>query len=212
MNPIQNHGAAINARRRRFMMSQFLQTMKPPKAGERNRLPMIAMTGLQIVSPCGGTAATIGAGLAIDRGAGIVVVAGIVDPGPVTKLGSGGGPAAGIGIDGKGGGVALADSAGFSSSVAAALLAAPEPGEGGWAASDAGSGFDSEEEREEAEEEDKDGDESDFAAGKVARNSAIGFQADFVSSQARSAALRLPSATFSRMADSENRPAYCPFR
>ena len=208
MNPIQNHGAAINARRRRFMMSQFLQTMKPPKAGERNRLPMIAMTGLQIVSPSGGTAATIGAGLAIDRGAGIVVKAGIVDPGPVTKLGSGGGPAAGIGIDGKGGGVALADSAGFSSSVAAALLATPEPGEGGWAASDAGSGFDSKE----AEEEDKDGDGSDFAAGNAARNSAIGFQADFVSSQARSAALRLPSATFSRMADSENRPAYCPFR
>ena len=81
-----------------------------------------------------------------------------------------------------------------------------------WAASDAGSGFDSEEEREEAEEEDKDGDESDLATGNVARNSAIGFQADFVSSQARSAALRLPSATFSRMADSENRPAYCPFR
>src|SRR5205085_369078 len=124
MNPIQNHGAAINARRRRFMMSQFLQMMKPPKAGERNRLPMIAMTGLQIVSPSGGTAAV----------AGIVVVAGIVDPGPVTKLGNGGGPTAGIGIDGKGGGVALADSAGFSSSVAAAL----------WAASDAGSGFDSE--------------------------------------------------------------------
>jgi len=165
---------------------------------------MIAMTGLQIVSPCGGTAATIGAGLAIDRAAGIVVVAGIVDPGPVTKLGSGGGPAAGIGIDGKGGGVALEASRGFCSSVAAAL----------WAASDAGSGFDSEEvgEGEEAEEEDKDGDGSGFAAGNAARNSEIGFQADFVSSQARSAALRLPSATFSRMADSENRPAYCPFR
>src|SRR5205085_9651027 len=116
MNPIQNHGAAINARRRRFMISQFLQMMKPPKAGERNRLPMIAMTGLQIVPPSGGTA----------------TAAGIVDPGPVTKLGSGGGPAAGIGIDGKGGGVALADSAGFSSSVAAALLSTPEPGDGGW--------------------------------------------------------------------------------
>jgi len=147
---------------------------------------MIAMTGLQIVSPCGGTA----------------VVAGIVDAGPVTKLGSGGGPAAGIGIDGKGGGVALEASRGFCSSVAAALRAA----------SDAASGFDSEEAGEEAEEEDKDGTGSDFAAGNVARNSAIGFQADFVSSQARSAALRLPSATFSRMADSENRPAYCPFR
>jgi len=147
---------------------------------------MIAMTGLQIVSPCGGTA----------------VVAGIVDAGPVTKLGSGGGPAAGIGIDGKGGGVALEASRGFCSSVAAALRAA----------SDAASGFDSEEAGEEAEEEDKDGTGSDFAAGNAARNSAIGFQADFVSSQARSAALRLPSATFSRMADSENRPAYCPFR
>ena len=45
---------AINARRVRFMISQFLQTMKPPKAGERNKLPMIAMTGLQIVSPSGG--------------------------------------------------------------------------------------------------------------------------------------------------------------
>src|SRR5947209_396398 len=153
MNPIQNHGAAINARRRRFMISQFLQMMKPPKAGERNRLPMIAMTGLQIVSPCGGTA----------------VVAGIVDAGPVTKLGSGGGPAAGIGIDGKGGGVALEASRGFCSSVAAALRAA----------SDAASGFDSEEAGEEAEEEDKDGTGSDFAAGNVARNSAIGFQADF---------------------------------
>src|SRR5205814_9965878 len=80
------------------------------------------------------------------------------------------------------------------------------------AASDAGSGLASEEEGEEAEEEDKEGTGSDFAAGNAARNSAIGFQADFVSSQARSAALRLPSATFSRMADSENRPAYCPFR
>src|SRR5437588_3029518 len=139
MNPIQNHGAAINARRRRFMISQFLQMMKPPKAGERNRLPMIAMTGLQIVSPCGGTA----------------VVAGIVDAGPVTKLGSGGGPAAGIGIDGKGGGVDRGAVAFDSPLVAASSFASD---------AEAGTG-------------------SGFAAGNAARNSEIGFQADFVSSQ-----------------------------
>ena len=51
-----------------------------------------------------------------------------------------------------------------------------------------------------------------FAAGNGARNSEIGFHAAFAWSQARSLALRLPSATFSRMADSEKRPAYCPFR
>src|SRR5437763_7243760 len=103
MNPSQNHGAAIIARRRRFMINQFRQMMKPPKAGVRNKLPMIAITGLQIVSPAGGAASGIDAVARIDVGAGIV------DPGPEIKLGSGGGPAAGIGIVGNGGGVALAD-------------------------------------------------------------------------------------------------------
>jgi hypothetical protein len=147
-------------------------------------------------------------------------------------VGSGGGPAAGIVIVGKGGGIAL------TASVAAAPLTPPEPGEGGWAAwesdsgsiagsiffsastspaaaglaapepGEGGSAFDSEAE----EEEDNGGAASDVADGNFAKNSEIGFQADLASSHARSVALRLPSATFSRMTDSEKRPAYCPFR
>src|ERR1043166_6525465 len=167
------------------MISQFLQMMKPPNAGERNKLPMIAMTGLQIVSPCGGCG--------IDG-----VVAGIDDPGPGTEIGSGGGPADGMVTVGNGGGFGVAagvSPAIFPSSVAAAL----------WAASP--SDFASE------PEEDTDGAAgSDLVSGNTANNSEIGFQAAFASSHARSVALRLPSATFSRMADSEKRPAYCPFR
>src|SRR6476469_3742875 len=88
-NPSQNHGAATIARRRRFIFSQFRQMMNPPKAGERKKLPRIAMYGLQIVSPGGGCCPA---------------VAGIVDPGPVATLGSGGGPTVGIGNTGNGGG------------------------------------------------------------------------------------------------------------
>src|SRR2546423_15066266 len=116
MNPSQNHGAAISARRRRFMISQFLQTMKPPKAGERNRLPTIAMTGLQIVSPCGGTATV----------AGIVVVAGIVDPGRGMTVGNGGGPDAGIVIVGNGGGGGPPASPGFFFSLSPPRVSPPE--------------------------------------------------------------------------------------
>src|SRR2546423_2921255 len=117
-------------------------------------------------------------------GCGDVVVAGIDDPGPGIEVGNGGGPAAGIGIVGSGGGFA---------GVVAAVSAAAFPASV-FSSADADAGA------------------SDFALGKAARNSEIGFHADFVSSHARSVALRLPSATFSRMADSEKRPAYCPFR
>jgi len=48
---------------------------------------------------------------------------------------------------------------------------------------------------------------TELAAGGEARNSEIGFHADFASSQARSVGLKLPSAILSRMADSEKRPA-----
>lgn len=50
------------------------------------------------------------------------------------------------------------------------------------------------------------------AAAPDARNSGIGCHEDFVSFQARSAELKLPSAILSRMADSEKRPASWPFR
>jgi hypothetical protein len=49
-------------------------------------------------------------------------------------------------------------------------------------------------------------------AGADPRNSEIGCQEDFASFQARSVRLKLPSVIFSRMADSEKRPASCPFR
>lgn len=49
-------------------------------------------------------------------------------------------------------------------------------------------------------------------AADEARNSEIGCQADLPSSHARSARLKVPFAIFSRMADSEKRPAYCPLR
>jgi len=126
------------------------------------------MTGLQMVSPSGGWGVdglTTGAGL------------GNTD-------GSGGGPAAGIDIVGKGGGITRGAAA-FGSSV----IGGPDT----TSATAAGPG-------------------SDFAVGNAAKNSEIGFHADFASSHARSVALREPSATFSRMADSEKRPAYCPFR
>src|SRR3954468_6410775 len=103
MNPSQNHGAAMSARRRRFMISQLRQMMSPPNAGVSRKLPRMAITGLQIVSPSGGTAAEVA------PGAGIDLVAGMVDPSTGSMLGKGGGPAAGIGIgigidiDGNGG-------------------------------------------------------------------------------------------------------------
>ena len=185
-NPSQNHGAAIIARRRRFIRSQFRQIRKPPNAGVNRMLPKIAMYGLQIVSPSGGAPDATAA------------VAGIVDPGPVGPLGNGGGPAAGIGIEGNGGGVTRC-TAGFVSSVAAGLRPASDCGSASVSASIFFSGatalagaF--------------------VTAGNAARNSEIGFQADFASSHARSLALRLPSATFSRINDSEKRPAYCPLR
>src|SRR4051794_25817554 len=103
MNPNQNHGAAMSARRRRFMISQLRQMRSPPNAGVRRKLPRMAITGLQIVSPSGGTAAEVA------PGAGIDLAAGMVDPSTDSRLGNGGGPAAGIGIgidiDGNGGGV-----------------------------------------------------------------------------------------------------------
>ena len=134
--------------------------------------------------------------------------------------GNGGGPAArtGVGvagstaaIEGRGGGLGRGVRAGLTSSVAAAVLATPKPAEGGWAAVDAGSasaaaafslsaagGLETA--------------GANVAVGSAARNSEIGFQEDFASSQARSVGLKLPSAIFSRMAYSEKRPANCPFR
>jgi hypothetical protein len=154
----------------------------------------MATYGLQIVSPAGGSATGD-------------PVAGIDDPGPGVTVGeitegNGGGPAAGIGIEGRGGGVSRADSAGLSSSVAAALLATPKPGEGRWAAWDGGSASAAGAALADIE----------VVAGTDPRNSEIGFQEDFASSQARSVGLKLPSAILSRMADSEKRPANCPFR
>src|SRR6266404_4294157 len=121
---------------------------------------------------------------------------------PETIKGNGGGPAAGIVIEGSGGGVSRGDSAGLSSSVAAALLATPKPSEGGSAAWDGGSASAAGALLGDVE----------VAAGTDARNSEIGFQEGFASSQARSVGLKLPSAILSRMADSEKRPANCPFR
>lgn len=106
-------------------------------------------------------------------------------------LGNGGGPTAGVGIG----------------------IADTESGSGG--------GFDTEEGREASGSvfTGSDGfsggaDDEDAAAasGTDARNSEIGIQEDFASFQARSAGLKVPSAIFSRMAASENRPANCPFR
>jgi hypothetical protein len=116
-------------------------------------------------------------------------VAGIDDPGPglidgEIITGNGGGPAAGIGIGGSGGGVRCGDSDGFGASVAGKLP------------------FSGADALELAEPE----------VATTARNSEIGFQEDFASSQARSLGLKLPSATLARMADSEKRPANSPFR
>ena len=156
----------------------------------------MATYGLQIVSPSGGWPA----GVAV---AGIDAVAGIVDPGPgITAgeviTGNGGGPAERTGvagstaaIEGRGGGVARGASTGFASVPSVSFL----PGDSlAPSAALALGALDA------------------AAAGADARNSEIGFQADFASSQARSLGLRLPSATLSRMADSEKRPANCPFR
>lgn len=197
----------------------------PPNAGDRKMLPRIATYGLQIVSPSGGCPAPV-AGIApvplMAPVAGIDAVAGIDDPGPVPApelipapvIGNGGGPAGALGVagktaamEGRGGGVTREASTDFASAAGAALLgdvsltgsfrdpiskvpdsvvffSAPAPALP----------------------------EVELAAGMELRNSEIGFQAAFASSQARSVGLKLPSAIFSRMADSEKRPAYCPFR
>jgi len=107
--------------------------------------------------------------------------------------GNGGGPVEGTGvagstaaIEGRGGGVARGGTTGFAS-VAGAISFSDAVG--------------------------LEGDDVDFSAADAeARNSEIGFQEDFASSQARSLGLKLPSAILSRMADSEKRPANCPFR
>src|ERR1700719_3260079 len=141
MSPIQNHGAAINARRRRFMMSQFRQMMKPPKAGVSRKLPRIAITGLQIVSPSGGVAGT-------------GVLAGIPDPGAGMTLGKGGGPEDGIGMVGNGGGLVGGVSANFSSVPSVLVVSGIFfPGVPGPSTTE--------------------------ALGNAAKNSEIGFQADF---------------------------------
>src|SRR4051812_31631619 len=159
----------------------------PPKAGERKMLPRIAMYGFQIFSPSGG------------------VVAGIDDPGPGVVAGSGGGPTArgaagaAAAIDGSGGGFTCRTSAGFASTAgaddsagagASALASEMAAGTGALGAA-AGAAS---------------------ATGNEARNSPSGFHNALAWSQARSFSLRLLSAIFSRMMDSEKRPAYSPFR
>ena len=148
-------------------------------------LPKMAIHGLQIVSPSGGRP-----------------VAGIDDRGPGATLGgvilgNGGGPAGEIGIGiadgvvGRGGGFGDDKGGGRSGSVGAAdFVTASEAGSSpGLAAAVA-----------------------ELVLGSDSRNSGIGCHEDFASLQARSAALKLPSAIFSRMADSEKRPVSCPFR
>ena len=128
---------------------------------------------------------------------GCSAVAGIDDPGPGAMVGAvitgnGGGPAERTGadaggVDGNGGGVSRGDSVAFDSGDAAFSLAGAAGVELGVL-------------------------EVAVAAGAAARNSEIGCQEDFASFQARSPALKLPSATLVRMSDSEKRPANCPFR
>ena len=172
----------------------------PPNAGDKKMLPRMATYGLQIVSPSGGWPAGLAEPEIDDSGAGATAGEVITGNGggPDARIGAGAGAAAG-----SGGGPGRGVSAGFASSVAAALLATP-PAEGGWAASDGG--FAS------VASEDSFSIGAGVAADADAKNSEIGFQEDFASSQARSVELRLPSAIFSRMADSEKRPANCPFR
>ena len=154
----------------------------------------MATHGLQIVSPLGGCAVT-GAGAS-------ALAAGVM-------LGSGGGPDARIGTEpgvdvvGRGGGFTVEAgrrvsgsgvekgfstgcAAGFSSGTVASSSA--DFSVGGETVTDGA-----------------------LAAGSDSRNSGIGCHADFASLQARSAALKLPSASFARMSDSEKRPANCPF-
>ena len=155
-------------------------------------LPKIAIHGLQIVSPSGGRAIA-----AIDP------VAGIDDPGPGPTLGGitlgkGGGPAAETGIamgDGTvGSGGGFADGAGSEGSCASGEAGFSTGSEISFSLTVTAAA------------------DSKFVFGIDSRNSGIGCQADFDSLQARSAALNLPSASFSRIADSEKRPASCPFR
>jgi hypothetical protein len=159
-------------------------------------LPKIAIHGLQMVSPPGGCAVA-----EIDAVPGIDAVAGIDDPGPgvtlgVVMIGNGGGPAAGTGVGTATG--AVGSGGGFADE---------EEGEdsavGGEAdfSTGSGAGFSVKAAAE----------DSDLVFGRDSRNSGIGCHADFDSLQARSAAVKLPSAIFSRMADSEKRPASCPF-
>ena len=109
---------------------------------------------------------------------------GAVVEGGITE-GNGGGPAAGTGInEGNGGGVDRGGAAFGSASADGSLAGVEEPLSVGAA----------------------------LEAAADVRNSEIGFQEDFASSHARSVGLKLPAAIFSRMADSEKRPANCPFR
>jgi hypothetical protein len=138
-------------------------------------------------------------------------------------LGNGGGPDAGIGIGigreaaGRGGGFA-ADGRGDSDSGVAAVSVffSGSAGDLSFDAAAGDSGSD-------VETVFPIGSTTAFSVDAVAaarselvfesdsRNSGIGCHADFASLQARSVALKLPSAIFSRMADSEKRPANCPF-
>ena len=112
-------------------------------------------------------------------------------------LGNGGGPAAGTGI-GIAGAAAAGRGGGFDA----------EDGEGSGFAGEgvfsAGSDANFSVELTAAD--------MGAAAGRDLRNSEIGCHEDFASSHARSALLKLPSAIFPRMSDSEKRPASCPFR
>ena len=169
--------------------------MNPPKAGERRMLPTIAIHGLQIVSPVGG-------------GAGVDAAAAALTDGPM--LGNGGGLAAGVGtgrevdVAGRGGGFPVETGRDVSGSATSAVFSV-----GCAATFSAGTVASS---------------SADFSVGGVtvtdcalaagnvfSRNSGIGCHAAFASLQARSVALKLPSAIFARISDSEKRPASCPF-
>ena len=168
--------------------------MNPPKAGESKMLPKIATHGLQIVSPVGGgagdgtaaAALTDGAMLGNGGGRDAEIGAGV----GVDVVGRGGGftVKAGRGVSGSGveTGFSTGSAAGFS--VGTAANSSADFSVGGATLTDCALVF-----------------------GSDSRNSGIGCHADFASLQARSVALKLPSASFARMSDSEKRPASCPF-
>jgi hypothetical protein len=167
--------------------------MNPPKAGERKMLPKMATHGLQIVSPLGGAidgpgAAALGIGVIVGNGGGLD--AGVGTGTAVDVGGRGGGftVAAARGVSGSGTSIGFSSGcvAGFSTRTLASSSA--DFSVGGATVTDCA-----------------------LVAGSDSRNSGIGCHADFASLQARSVALKLPSASFARMSDSEKRPASCPF-